>query len=51
MNEDPFPWAGPPCPQCGAEMEPSPISSGSGIRVAYVCEAHGLMTLADPFEA
>lgn len=38
------------CPQCGLDCEPTPFDSGGdGIRVSFICPAHGVHTVVDPF--
>lgn len=38
------------CPQCGLDCEPVPFdSAGAGIRVSFICPAHGVHTVVDPF--
>lgn len=38
------------CPQCGLDCEPVPFdSAGVGIRVSFICPAHGIHTVVDPF--
>jgi hypothetical protein len=46
-----FPWEGQLCPECGAELDVIPIvTERHGIRVAYACSTHGLVSIADPLE-
>ena len=50
VRNDALPWHGPTCPHCGGELDVEPISTDTGIRVAYNCTVHGLVSLADPFD-
>ena len=45
------PWQGPTCPQCGTELDVEPIVTSDDLRVGYSCEVHGLVSIADPFDA
>jgi hypothetical protein len=40
------------CSQCGGDCEPDTTLSagGTGVRVAWVCAAHGVNAVVDPFE-
>lgn len=40
------------CSECGAECSPDPAAGGDGIgaRIAFVCPAHGVNAIVDPFE-
>lgn len=38
------------CPQCGAEGIPEPLQADDGFRIAFVCPAHGVQAIVDPFE-
>lgn len=38
------------CAECGADCEPDPLAEdGFGVRIAFVCQEHGLQTIVDPF--
>jgi len=51
MSEPEFPWSGPACTSCGAELNVVPVvAAGHGIRIAYSCPVHGLVSIVDPFE-
>jgi hypothetical protein len=50
MAEQEFPWPVPVCPVCGSELDAVPISSGHGLRVSFICERHGPVSLPDPFD-
>lgn len=49
MSDD-FPWQGPPCPDCGRELNSESVQAGESIRVAYSCPEHGLISIIDPFD-
>lgn len=40
------------CAECGGDCVPDPSITveGAGVRVAFVCPAHGVQSLVDPFE-
>lgn len=38
------------CPQCGAEGMPEPLQVDDRFRIAFVCPAHGVQAIMDPFE-
>lgn len=39
------------CSVCGADCEPEHLNGGEhGIRIAFVCAAHGVHSFIDPFE-
>jgi hypothetical protein len=47
-------WTSTPlCAECGAELDPEPVASSEheGMRIAWFCSAHGLATLASPFDS
>ena len=49
MSDADFAWSGPRCPECGVELDLKPIvAEGHGVRVAYDCPTHGLVSIADP---
>lgn len=49
MTIDGISWDGPPCPECGGELDVEPIVGGGEVRVAYTCPVHGVVGVADPF--
>lgn len=39
------------CAECGSDCRPEPtVVEGSGVRIAFVCPAHGVHSFIDPFE-
>jgi hypothetical protein len=49
MSDDGIEWSGPACPECGRELDVEAVGDTSGVRVAYSCADHGVISLADPF--
>lgn len=43
MTPDSLPWRGPPCPECGRELDAETIASSTGLAVVYTCPDHGVM--------
>ncbi|AII11474.1 hypothetical protein [Rhodococcus opacus] len=37
------------CAECGRDCESEPFSAGAGIRISFVCPAHGVHAVIDPF--
>ncbi len=40
------------CTECGGDCAPDPSATveGMGVRIAFICPAHGVQSLVDPFE-
>lgn len=38
------------CAECGADCQPEPFETDSGIKIAFSCPEHGVHTVVDPFE-
>jgi hypothetical protein len=51
MSDDCIEWSGPPCPECGRGLDLEAVGNASGLAVAYSCAEHGVISLAEPFDA
>lgn len=49
MANDGITWEGPPCPECGHELDPEPISTRQQMKIAYTCPTHGIVSVGDIF--
>lgn len=49
MSDDGIEWSGPPCPECGRELDAEAVGDASGLAVVYSCPEHGAISLADLF--